>query len=104
MCDWRSSGTPGGGGSSFASLHLNIHLVDLLLEVGLGNVTLQLEGRRDQVVLEGAELGPENELLGAFETAELLLSGKLLHVLGNSSLEVSVSAQLGEGLSFESYT
>ena len=72
--------------------------------MSLGHVTLQLEGRRDQVVFERAELRPEDELLGFFKTAELLLNGKLLHVLGNSSLEVSVSAQLSEGLSFKSYT
>ena len=68
------------------------------------HVSLQLEGGCDQVVLKGAKFRPEDELLGFLETAELLLSSKLQHVLGNGSLEVSVLAQLSEGLSFKSCT
>ena len=42
----------------------------------LCDVSLQFEGACQQVVLNRAELGTKDELLGALEAAEFLIGGK----------------------------
>jgi len=56
----------------------------------LCDVSLHLERARNEVVLDSAELGPEDELSGLFEAAEFLLNGKLHPINLDSLLKVSV--------------
>ena len=58
----------------------------------LSNVALHLESRGQQVVLDGAQLVPQDELLGLFKTGKLFLNGKTLHIGVNRCLELIVAA------------
>lgn len=53
----------------------NIHLVNLLIEDILSNVSLDLEGRGDKIILHCEELGGEVDLLDLLEAGEVVLSG-----------------------------
>ena len=69
---------------------LDVHSLDLRHEMLLCDVSLHLERARNEVVLDSAELGPEDELSGLFEAAEFLLNGKLHPINLDSLLKVSV--------------
>ena len=51
-----------------------VHFVDLRLENLRSNIALQLEGARQHVVFDRAELTPEDELFGFLEARQLLFS------------------------------
>ena len=74
-----------------------VHFVDLGLEVVLGHVPLQLEGAREQVVLDGAELRPQDEVPRLLERAKFLLRSQSRHVRANLLFKIRISgAKLSE--------
>ena len=66
----------------------NIHLVNLLIEDILSNVSLDLEGRGDKIILHCEELGGEVDLLDLFEAGEVVLSGLGIQDAQHMSLEL----------------
>ena len=56
----------------------------------LCDVSLQLEGACQQVVLNRAELGTKDELLGALEATEFLIGSQSQHVDSDVLFKISV--------------
>lgn len=74
-----------------------VHFVDLGLEVILGHVPLQLECAREQVVLDRAELRPQDEVPRLLKRAKFLLRSQFCHVRADLLFKIRVfGAKLSE--------